>query len=433
MAQSKLKFILPILVVVAGVAAAVILASSRKAPPRTERPSLGPLVEVLEVRREDVPVIVIGNGQVGAKVAVDLVPQVGGLVVRVSPELVAGGFVRAGEVLVQIESRDYELAVERARAAVARANVVLEQQQAEAEVAIQEWQALNPDSPPPSGLVVREPQVRQAEAELAAAEADLQVARLNLERTRLSVPFDGVVVSENIDTGQFIGPGQSVARIYGTEAVEIRVPLESRELAWFAVPDRSSPEGPKAEVRVEYAGQTHTWQGKITRMEAEVDPDSRMVNVVIEVRNPFAQDGGKPSLLPGSFVDVRIFGRTVEGLVPIPRFAVHNGNEVWVANDGSLEIRQVEVVRSDRERAFVRGGLSDGDAVVISSLDAVTDGMTVRAVGSEDDAGGTSPVAALDTGYRTPDSRRTAAWPNPSGPRLLAVPCLLLPDCDGVA
>ncbi len=287
MFQSKLKVILPILVVVAGIVGAMLLTSARKAPPRTERPSPGPLVEILEVHTQDVPVTVTGQGQVGAKVAVELVPQVGGRVVFVSPSLVAGGFFRAGETLLSIESRDYELAVERARAAVARSQVVLEQQRAEADVARQEWDALNPGSPPPSGLVVREPQVRQSEAELAAAEADLQVARLNLDRTRLSVPFDGVVASENIDIGQYIGPGQSVARVYGTDAVEIRLPLESRELAWFVVPGASSSEEPKAEVQANYAGRLHTWEGRVTRMEAEVDPKSRMVNVIVEVRDPF--------------------------------------------------------------------------------------------------------------------------------------------------
>lgn len=413
MSQSKLKFILPILVVLAGITGAILLASARKAPPRTERPSPGPLVEVMEVRAEDVPVTVTGQGQVGAKVAVDLVPQVGGRVVYVSPSLVAGGFFRAGETLLGIEARDYELAVERARAAVARSQVALEQQRAEAEVARQEWQALNPDSPPPSGLVVREPQVRQAEAELAAAEADLQVARLNLDRTRISVPFDGVVASENVDVGQYVGPGQPVGRVYGTEAVEIRLPLESRELAWFAVPGGSSSEVTKALVEAEYAGRVHTWEGSVTRMEAEVDPSSRMVNVVVEVRDPFDQKNSVPPLLPGTFVNVDIVGRIGEDLISVPRHAVHNGNQIWVFDGGTLRIREVEVARSDRETAFIRSGLVDGQSVVVSSLDAVTDGMKVRAAGTEeaDNEAPEDATASFDAGHGLPSERGLLAEP----------------------
>ena len=408
MSQNKLKIVLPVFVLVAGAAAAMLLVSAHKAPPRTERVSLGPLVEVIEVHREDVPVVVTGNGQVGAKVAVEIVPQVGGRVVQVAPALVAGGFFRAGQTLVSIEPRDYELAVERARAAVARAQVVLEQQGAEAEVARQEWDALNPGSAPPSGLVVREPQVRQAEAELAAADADLQVAHLNLERTRISIPFDGVVVSENIDIGQYIGPGQSVARVYGTDAVEIRLPLESRELAWFTVPESSAVRGPRAEVQASYAGQVQTWQGRVVRMEAEVDPDSRMVNVVVEVRDPFDREDSKPPLLPGTFVGVKIFGRTVEGLIAVPRHAIREGGRVWVFENGGLHIREVDVTRSDRELTYIAGGLGDGEKIVVSSLDAVTDGMKVRAAdsGVKNETGSAegTPVASLDSRYKMPDT-----------------------------
>jgi RND family efflux transporter MFP subunit len=410
MTRNKLKIVLPIVVLVAGVAAAVLLASARKAPERTERVSLGPLVEVVEVVQQDVPVVVAGHGQVGAKVAVDVVPQVGGRVVAVAPAIVAGGFFRAGQALVVVEPRDYELAVERAMAAVARTEVVLEQQRAEAEVAREEWDALHPGESPPSGLVVREPQVRQAEAELAAAEADLDVARLNLERTRISLPFDGVVVSENVDQGQYIVSGQPIARVYGTDAVEIRLPLENRELEWFAVPGAADSPSPRAEVEADYAGNTHTWQGRVTRMEAEVDPSSRMVNVVVEVRDPFDRSGTRPPLMPGTFVDVRVFGRTVTGLMPIPRYAVHEGNQVWVAEDGVLRIRRVEVARSDREVAYISDGLSDGDRVVVTVLDAVTDGMKIRTAGTADaeesglDDAGNETVAYLDVGYRTLDS-----------------------------
>jgi RND family efflux transporter MFP subunit len=274
--------------------------------------------------------------------------------------------------------------------------VVLEQQRAEAEVAREEWDELHPGQEPASGLVVREPQVRQAEAELAAAEADLQVARLNLERTRISVPFDGVVVSESVDIGQYVTPGQPVARVYGTDAVEVRLPLENRELAWFSVPEDPSQTGPEAVVETSIAGRTHRWRGRVVRMEAEVDTSSRMVHVVVEVSEPYDRSDDRPPLLPGSFVDVSISGRTVEGLIAVPRYAVHEGDQVWVVEAGTLHIRDVDVVRSGREQAFIGAGLDDGDQVVVSSLDAVTDGMSVRPAGLDvDQSAETTKISAL--------------------------------------
>ena len=377
MSNKVLKGFLPLIVLAIGIASAVWLMSARKAPDRVERPALGPLVEVMPALLADVPVVVNGHGEVVPRVAVDLVPQVAGRIVKVHPSLVAGGFFRAGDVLVVIDPRDYELALERAQASVARAQVSLQREQAEAVVAREEWDELHPGEEAP-GLVVREPQIRQAEAELAAANADLAAARLSLERTNVSLPFDGVVVSKSVDVGQFVGSANRLARVYGTDFVDVRVPLESRELAWFDVPSRIGGTGPRAEVSVDFGGTRSTWEGRVTRMEAQVDQASRMVHVVIEVKDPYAASENRPALLPGTFVDVQIFGRTLEGVVPVPRFAIHEGDQVWVFDDGKLAIRRVQVLRSDRQQTLVAEGIDANELVIVSSLDAVTDGMAVR-------------------------------------------------------
>lgn len=403
MSSKALKLVIPVVVLAAGIAAAIMIASARKAPPRVDRPPVGPLVEVVAAEVADVPVTVVGHGEVVPRAVVDIVPQVAGQIVKVHPSCVAGGFFKAGEVLVVIDPRDYELAVERAQAAVARAGVTLEREQAEAEVAREEWDALHPGEKP-TALVVREPQIRQAEAELAAAEADLEFARLNLERTRLSVPFDGVVVSESVNVGQFVGNGSRLATVYGTDVVDVRVPLDSRELEWFEVPSRAGGMGSTAVVSAIFGGAEHSWRGRVTRMEAEVDQSSRMVHVVVEVPRPYDASSDRPALLPGTFVDVMIHGRTIKNVTALPRHALHDGNRVWVFDGGALHIREVEVLRSDRELTLVGEGLVHGDLVIVSALDAVTDGMKVRSAdGSPDngppadaeEAGASEGVAAL--------------------------------------
>ena len=382
MSPKVLKFVIPAIVLIVGVAAAALIASARKAPPRIDRPALGPLVEVMPTEVTDVPVIVSGHGEVVARVVVDLMPQVTGQVVKIHRSLVAGGFFKAGEVLVVIDPRDYDLAVERAQAAVARAKVTLEREQAEAEVAREEWDGLHPGEEP-TGLVIREPQIRQAEAEYAASVADLNIAKLNLERTLISLPFDGVIVSESVDVGQFVGNGTRLATVYGTDFVDVRVPLDSRELVWFDVPTGQGTMGPRAEVSVKLGGREVTWSGRVTRMEAQVDQISRMIHVVVEVADPYQTNADHQPLLPGTFVDVSIFGRTLAGVVAIPRHAIRDGNRVWVYDDGALRVREVEVLRSDRLQSLVASGLDGNDLVVVSSLDAVTDGMKVRRAGDE--------------------------------------------------
>jgi hypothetical protein len=102
------------------------------------------------------------------------------------------------------------------------------------------------------------------------------------------------------------------------------------------------------------------------------------VHVVIEVARPYETSENRPALLPGSFVDVRIEGRTLHEVVAVPRHAIHEGGRVWVFDDGTLGVREIEIVREDRQQTVISAGLDDGDLVIVSALDAVTDGMTIR-------------------------------------------------------
>lgn len=380
MTNRNLKILVPIAVLVVGIAGAKILASSKTAPERQQKPLLGPLVEVINAQPTEVETIVRGNGEVRAKTRVEIVPQVSGRVVAMHPGLVAGGHFRAGDSLLTIEPRDYELAVERARAAVARAGVTLEREQAEAEVALQEWNGIHPGEEPSSGLVVREPQVRQAEAELAAAQADLAVAQLNLERTTITLPFDGIVESETVDLGQYVTIGKTLATVFGTKFAEVRVPLAERELAWFQVPTRPGIKGPPARVIANFGGVSQIWEGEVIRMEARVDPSSRMVPVVIAIADPFKTNGHVLPLLPGSFVKVEISGHDLQQVVAVPRHAIHDGGVVWIVQEENLRIIPVTIIRTDLDTAYISEGVAPGDQVIVSQLDAVTEGMIVRTV-----------------------------------------------------
>ena len=177
------------------------------------------------------------------------------------------------------------------------------------------------------------------------------------------------------------------------------MPLEDDELAWFDVFSHSvfadgdpNPKGrTPVEVRADFAGATHTWQGHVIRTTGQVDKMSRMVFVVVEVSEPFKVSDGRPPLLPGVFAEVLIQGKTLRNAVAVPRDAVHEGNHVWLVNDGRLHIQSLNVVRADKDFAYVVSDVNDGASVVVSSLDAIVDGMQVRTKAEIENA--TEPVA----------------------------------------
>lgn len=370
--KTVMQIILMLVVLAFGIIVAIALVASRKPPTRKERTVLAPLVSAETFHKQNINMVIGGYGTVKAKNMVQVIPQVSGRIIALHPGFVNGGFFNADEPLITIDPSDYKLAVQRAQAVVARAQVKLDLENAEASVANQEWEQLNPGLEPPSTLVVREPQIRQAEAELEAAKAELATARLNLERTKLSMPFDGRIAEEHVDIGQYVPAGQSVASAYGIGAVEIPIPLEDRELAWFDIPS-------KATVKAEFAGGVHTWAGQVVRTDSQVDPKTRLVTVIIEVTEPFKKSNRRPALVPGMFVEVAIQGRILEQVLPIPRSSIHNGTEVWVVHEDSrLQIHKIDIARQDHEYAYVVSGLEDGAVIVTSSLDTVTDGIKVR-------------------------------------------------------
>jgi RND family efflux transporter MFP subunit len=349
---------------------------------KAKRPAPAMAVRVIPVRPKPATVIVKGEGTVKPHSEIDLVPQVSGKVVAVSDALADGGRFQSGEVLLRIDPEDYRLALTLAEAKVKDAESRLQVAREEAAAAREEWDELHPDGSPdaadPPLLVLRIPQLKAAEAKLEAEKAELKKAGLHLERTVIRAPFNGVVSEEKVDVGQYVVAGQPLATLFSTDAVEIVVPFEDRDLSWFQVPGFTpgDTKGSSARVRARLAGKEWSWDGRVVRTEGKMDERTRMIHVVIRVDHPYDR---KPPLAVGLFVQVEIEGIAVADAVRIPVAALREGNIVWVVNDENrLHFQQVVPGRMDGDTVLITEGLEDGDRVVISRHSVVTDGMTVR-------------------------------------------------------
>ena len=386
-------------IVIGAVAVLAVLVATRPTPQRRKPTVPAPVVTLQRVGGEQPPVTITGWGAVRPRRSITLVPQVGGRVVSVSENLRTGGFFAAGEVLVQIEDVDYQLALQQARREVAQAEFNLATAREEARVARQEWERTSADAmggstldgAEPNPLVYREPQLRQAEAGLEAARAALAQAELNLRRCRIEAPFAGRVLDETVDTGQYVRAGEILGRIYDTDVAEITVNLADRDLAWVAVPRTpdDATAGSAARVTATFAGGEHAWPGRAVRIGGAVDDASRTVPVVVEVADPYAVEGDRPPLLSGMFVAVHFTSEAPAGSVTIPRRALRGENHVWLLDgENRLSIREVTVARAGVEHAVISAGLAPGDRVITSNLQYVVDGMTLRVNGMGGGQGG---------------------------------------------
>lgn len=376
-----LKILLPILLLLLGVAVSLLLFKSRQAPPQQEAPFRGVLVETLTVAQGDHRLAIRATGTVQARTEAEIVPQVSGKVVRVAPSLVAGGFLRAGEELFAIEAIDFELAVEKAAANLSKAELDLETVQAQADIAREEWARLNPGQEP-NPLVVYTPQLKTAEAARSAARAALNQAGLDLQRTQVTAPFNGFVRSEQVDLGQYVKSGTRVATLTGTDEVEIVVPLSLADLHWLDVPRQPDRQGSPASVTLRTDERSWQWSGWVARSLGEVDPRGRMARVAVVVADPYGLRDAKaagPELAIGSFVEVTLQGRTLSQVVELPRSALRDGDTVWVMTaDRQLKIVPVEVVRREQAVALIAAGLAGGEQVVVTPISGAADGLLLR-------------------------------------------------------
>ena len=361
-------------------------------PPPRKFPQKETLPEVSVYRLEpvDYQVWLRSQGTVQARTESSLVSEVRGKVVNVASAFRAGGFFEQGEILLEIDKRDYETAVISAEATLARAKLALAEEEANAAQARTDWNRLNPGVEPPE-LVRREPQLAQARADVASAEARVENARLNLERTMITAPYAGRILEKRVDIGQFVNSGSVLAEIYAVDYAEIRLPLSEREIGYIDVPELYRNDSdpvqsmPKVTLTTTIGNQLLQWTGRIVRAEGAFDVHSRQLFFVAQVDDPYLkQDDGRPPLKVGSFVQARIEGEILENSIVIPR-ELYRKNEyvVVIEDDGTLRLKSIEIEWSDEENLVISSGLSPGDRVCLTHLSFPSEGMKVAVV-SED-------------------------------------------------
>ncbi len=400
--RSWLAYVLPPLILIVAVLGALGIYRARPKPTPTPIPQVAPLVRVIDVVPGPHTFVVESEGTVTPRTEITLIPEVGGRVVEVSPDFVAGGFFAEGDVLLRIESSDYRAAVAQAEAAVQAAELRAAVEEANAKVAVEEWERLGGGEASP--LTTRQLQVAGARADLEAARAALEMARRNLDRCTIRAPFEGRIRTRSVDVGQVVSPPAPIATIYATDYAEVRLPLKPSDLAFLDVPlhepDGESVDAPRVILRGEIAGREHEWEGRLVRTEGIVDPATRLLNAVVRVDHPYREDvarPGRPPLAIGLFVRAELTGRSVDGVVTLPRAALVGRDRVFVVDDADrLDIRRVHVLRAGDE-AVIDEGLSAGDRVCLTSLDTPVPGMSVRVVPEPAlDEGGADDGAARD-------------------------------------
>ena len=379
--KAVLKIIVPVIVVLAGISISWAIVVHKPQPKSQILDEEAPLVQVIEVEPRTVKLNIRSQGVVVPRTEIDLVPEVAGQIVSLHPSLVAGGFFKQGEVLAMIDTRSYDYAIAEAGARIAEAERQVMMEEAQAEQARNEWHSLGEGEP--SALTLREPQLAEARAKLKAAQADLANARLQRSRCEWRAPFDGRVRDKHIGLGQYVQPGEKLARIYAIDVVQVRLPLATDQFSYLDLlldHRNSKPEnGPLVVLSTEFAGALRRWEGRIVRAEGALDEETGLLHAVAEVKDPYTVKPDQPPLMPGLFVQAEIAGRDQLDVIVLPPGAVNASHEaLWIDREDRLHIRRLSILRSEPDRVLVKGNLNAGDRVVVSGIQVPVEGMKVR-------------------------------------------------------
>jgi RND family efflux transporter MFP subunit len=387
---SKIKTLAPIGLLVAALLISYALIKMRPEAGHHVPVKPQPLVNIETVHAQSVTIPVTAQGNVRPRAETLLVSEVSGKVVSTAEHFNIGGFFRKGDVLLSMDNSRYVAAVKRAEADVASARSALASEKGRADVAYKEWEQRAKAikrSREATDLYLRKPQLQEAEARLAAAEADLIQARTDLANTRIIAPYDGLLADKQADVGQFISPGQSVAKLYAIDQAEVRVSIAEHTLAFL-----QNTDGKAAPVTLHGSGgqQALQWQGRLVRTEGVFNEKTRTMTAVISVQDPYGFLGNTEHtatpLRIGSFVRAEIEGRTLDNIIPMSLAALKPGNKVWLVDDKNrLSSRNVDVIYKTRDTAFISSGLEDGNRVSLTALSNYVSGLRVRIVQEQEE------------------------------------------------
>jgi multidrug efflux pump subunit AcrA (membrane-fusion protein) len=412
----------------------VLLIATKPKPKRRPPPDMRPLVEVMTASPRKFDAELSGFGTVRPSATLAIVVEVGGEVIEIGRGVKEGALLEKGELLFRVDDSSLQAEIARLTAQVAVADARLGEMQLQNQtdkqlLAIEEsilklareetnrLQQLNkPGYVPKSDLdaaltrvnerllIVKKRRAslasfakRQAlvTAEKRAAQAALKRQKILLSKTSVRTPYRCRILNSSLQLHQVAQPGATVMTAFPLGATtEVSVPVESRHLpALFDLRGfkRGTPPWTqvrlKAEVTWTHFGRSYRLAGHLARFGAQVDPNTRTLTAIVELPPPEqrARQDGPRGLLPGTFVRVRLFGRTFANVLVIPERAFETRNRLRVVRDGKIHHAEVTplVAVGGNVLLPVPGDLPPGSKVVLTELPGTPEGTPVRVAGEE--------------------------------------------------
>lgn len=355
-------------------------------PEETKKPKGKPRpikTQVVELVSQDYATKIASQGNVRAHDQITLNSEVAGRIIRISPKFEDGAFFKEGDVLVELDPSDFEATVANAEAQVARTTSAYALEKAQSDQARQNWERLSPDRDEEADpLVLRIPQLKQAEANVKSAAAQLDRAQRDLERTRIRAPFDGRVRVRSVGLGQAIRINSTLGTIFASDYAEIRLPISGEDLPLLSLPENIGDTPVDVELRDSLNPENPTvWNAQIVRTEGALDANSLELFAIAQVDDPFGLRSDTSPLRIGQPVTASISGAILEDVMVLPRNGVKRLNQVYLVDPKKLTLsnRTIQAVWSDAYHVLIRDpNIPEGMLLATTKLSYAPEGAKVE-------------------------------------------------------
>ena len=422
----KKQAVLAIVIFIAIIAVTVFVVKNGPKPHR--KPPQETVQKVTAIKAINIPFspVIHGFGEAMPDKTWSAITQISGKIIEINPNLQSGKFLRKGDLIAKIDETEYRLAIDKAKADSAKIQADMEQLSvkkknlaaqkdildkmlelnkknlernrllnADKNISDQELekeeltvlQQANTVTSLQSEINLIPAQITAYEAQLSSANAALKQAELNASYAVITAPFDGRVTDVNAELQQFASVGTVLCKLDSIAKAEIETSIAPDLLAILPPSRKEKPtEQSRTAFRdrqtftVETASQEgFSWPAQFLRFSEKVDPNTRMVGLVIGVDKPYGTLDGTPHLplSKGLFCKVSIKGSERSEIV-LPRSAVHE-NSVYIVEDGKLVIRPVVVKYNLGTHSIIQEGVNENDIVVTSDIVPVIAGMKLDA------------------------------------------------------
>lgn len=338
-------------------------------------------VQAVPVYYKDTLTYITASGRVNAKNDFNLAAEVQGKILAGNVALKKGQSFKQGDLLLRIYSEEAALALKarKSRYLTLLANL-LPDLKVDFPLEYDKWLSffdqvqLDKKLPDLPKINSQKEKVFLAGKNLIAEYYGIESDEIRMTKYQLYAPFSGSFSEVYAEVGAIANPGANLARLSSTQSLEVEIPIYADEASFIET-------GSLVELS-DQSKSDRKWTARITRKAAYVDPSSQSVNVYAEVIP------SKDNLLfKGQYLNARINGSKLSGVMEIPRTAIINENQVFVIRDGKLAKANVEILKIYNETLLFRG-LGEGEWIITEALVNPVEGNEVNVLGSESEAAG---------------------------------------------